>query len=149
LQLALAIEMAYGPCVWLIKLSLFTLLLELFGRLRWMRFMAILGITVTGLIYGAVVVLFGLMCLPREAAEPSQWPYRRAMESAKCTRIRPLIRIVVSLVSITSDLYLIILPLPPVWSLRLPLRKKWAVSTIFLTGLMSDLSPLQAQASFR
>ena len=153
MQLGFAVELAYGPCVWLIKLSLFMLLLELFGRLRWMRYMAITGMTVTGLFYGALMVLSALMCLPRDAAGPSQSASQlassRAVESANCTRILPLIRIAVGIVNITSDLYLILLPLPAVWSLRLPLRKKLGLSTIFLTGSMSDLSPLQAQAPAR
>jgi len=111
--------------------------------------MAITGMTVTGLFYGALMVLSALMCLPRDAAGPSQLASSRAVESANCTRILPLIRIAVGIVNITSDLYLILLPLPAVWSLRLPLRKKLGLSTIFLTGSMSDLSPLQAQAPAR
>ena len=37
-------------------------------------------------------------------------------------------------VSVLSDLYLIILPLPAVWNLQLPLRRKLAVSAMFFTG---------------
>ena len=36
--------------------------------------------------------------------------------------------------SVVSDLYLVILPLPAVWSLQLPFRKKIGVSAMFLTG---------------
>jgi hypothetical protein len=125
------------------------MLLELFGRLRWMRYMAIAGMTVTGLFYGAVVVLFAIVCLPRDGAGPSQSPYLREVNSARCRHVSLVIRLVVGIVNLASDLYLILLPLPAVWSLCLPRRKKLGVSTIFLTGSMSDLSPLQAQAPVR
>ncbi|MCJ1346583.1 hypothetical protein MMC31_004801, partial [Peltigera leucophlebia] len=39
--------------------------------------------------------------------------------------------------NIVSDFYVLVLPLPVVWKLQLPLRKKIAVSAVFMTGLLS------------
>lgn len=140
-------EIIYGPCIWFIKLSLFLLLLELFGRLRWLRYMAIAGMTVTGLFYGATVVVYPVMCSPRGPAPQSQVSYIRALTSEKCRQARLLMNLV-GVINVISDLYLILLPLPAVWSLNLPLRKKIGVSTIFFTGSMSDLFSLQFRIQF-
>lgn len=44
--------------------------------------------------------------------------------------------IVLGVVSLVSDVYLVILPLPAVWKLQLPLGRKIAVSAMFFTGSM-------------
>ena len=59
----------------------------------------------------------------------------RVLTSPKCATSRPLV-IVIGVVSLVSDLYLVILPLPAVWQLQLPLRRKLAVSAMFFTGSM-------------
>jgi hypothetical protein len=137
LQLTLISETTYGPCIWFIKLSLFVFFLELFGRLRWLRYMAVTGMIVTGLFYWATLIVFAAMCAPMGSGPQSQMSYLQALASAKCEDSRPL-TVVTGVVNVVSDLYLILLPLPAVWSLNLPLRKKLGVSMIFLTGFMSD-----------
>ena len=38
-------------------------------------------------------------------------------------------------INLATDIFILVLPLPAIWSLHLPVRKKLAVSAIFLTGL--------------
>lgn len=38
--------------------------------------------------------------------------------------------------NIDSELYVLVLPLPVLWKLQLPLRKKVGVSAVFMTGLL-------------
>jgi hypothetical protein len=106
--------------------------------------MTIAGIVVTGLFYWATLVVFATMCTPSGTGPQSQMSYLQALASAKCERTRPL-TVLTGAFNVVSDLYLILLPLPAVWSLNLPLPKKLGVLTIFLTGLMSVLFSLQLQ----
>lgn len=108
--------------------------------------MTIAGIVVTGLFYWATLVVFATLCAPRGTGTQSQMSYLQALASAKCERTRPL-SVLVGAFNVVSDLYLILLPLPAVWSLNLPLPKKLGVLTIFLTGSMSVCSPFKLQNS--
>lgn len=69
---------------------------------------------------------FGYMCIPR----PGQSWLERA--SGQCKT-----RLVVysqGIVGVISDLYLFILPIPIVWKLQMPLRKKIGICVVFATG---------------
>ena len=47
---------------------------------------------------------------------------------------KPL-NIALGVVNIISDFFILIVPLPAVWSLQLPIKKKVGISAIILTGL--------------
>lgn len=132
-QLSLIIVSIYGPCLWFIKISLFVLYLEIFGLLRWLRYLAFGGMIVTGLFYFASMFAFAILCSPKHGH--SQIAYITALASPQCSKAQPL-STVIGAVSVVSDLYLIVLPLPAVWSLQLSFRRKLGVSAMFLTGFM-------------
>lgn len=44
--------------------------------------------------------------------------------------------VIISAVSVFSDLYVIVIPLPVIWQLHMARRKKIGVSVIFITGLL-------------
>ena len=119
--------------MWFIKLSLFVLYLEIFGRLRWLRYSALIGMIITGLFYFASAIIYAVPCSPRNGH--NQTAYLQAIVSPQCLTTRPMM-VVIGAASVVSDLYLVILPLPAVWSLQLPFRKKIGVSAMFLTGSM-------------
>ncbi|KAL8728927.1 MAG: hypothetical protein Q9181_005175 [Wetmoreana brouardii] len=50
------------------------------------------------------------------------------------------IGVVQSAVGIVSDFYLLIIPIPAVWTLQLPLRKKIGIIGIFMTGLLACMA---------
>ena len=86
---------------------------------------------VTGLFYFASAVVFAVPCSPRSGHD--QAAYFKALASPGFLRTRPLVAVSAA-ASVASDLYLVVLPLPAVWSLQLPFRKKIGVSAMFLTG---------------
>lgn len=90
--------------------------------------------------YFASMIAFIVMCGPKDGQ--SQYSYLSALASDQCTRTHPLI-IMTGVVNVASDLYLIVLPLPAVWALNLPLRRKVGISAIFLTGSMYELPLLK------
>ena len=79
------------------------------------------------------MIVFIVMCGPKHGQ--SQISYISALGGSQCRQTRPLV-IILGVVNIISDLYLILLPLPAVWSLQLPLSRKVGVSAMFLTGFM-------------
>lgn len=132
-QLSLIVEVVYAPCMWFIKLALFVLYLEVFGRLRWLRYLVFAGIIINGLFSVAAMIAFIVMCSPRNGQ--SQFSYISALASPLCTRSRPL-AVALGVANVISDLYLILIPLPAVWSLHLSFGRKIGLSAMFFTGLM-------------
>lgn len=132
MQLALVLEAVYGPFIWSIKLSLFVLYVQVFRPLRWLRYLAYAGAVTTGLLYLAIMVAVIVLCVPRNGGH-SELAYLTALDSPKCSNAQSIV-ILLGVMGLLSDLYLVILPLPAVWKLQLPFRRKLAVSAMFFTG---------------
>ena len=133
LRLSLVSEVIYGPLIWIIKLSLFIMLLELFGLLTWLKVLVWLGIVVSGLFYFAYLIVIVALCAPR--GEQTQLAYLIILATPRCQQ-NPAIILSVGIMNVVSDIYLLVLPLPVIWSLQLPTIKKLGISAIFLTGSM-------------
>ena len=133
LRLSLVQNAVYGPLIWLIKLSVFFLYIEIFGRLRWIKIGAYLGATLSGLYYFGWFITFLVWCTPRETRSPKD--YVHAWGSSRCTWMGPLL-FITGAVNIVSDVYMMFLPLPAIWKLQLPKKKKIGISIVFLTGAM-------------
>ena len=88
----------------------------------------------TGLFYNASMIAYLVVCAPTDGQ--SQFAYISALASPRCTQTRRPLAVIQGAVNVISDLYLIILPLPAVWSLQISFRRKISISAIFLTGMM-------------
>lgn len=124
--------MLYGPAIWMIKLSLFLLILELFGTLKWLRYLVYGGILVTGMVYFSIMIAIAAACSPRKGF--SKGDYLVVIADPKCAR-NDFLNTWPGIFNILSDFYLLVIPLPAVWGLQLPTRKKIGISAMFLTGL--------------
>ena len=122
--------MSYGLTIFFAKLSLFLLYLRLFSPDRWMRVAIYVGIVTNLLVYMAISVAFGIMCLPRHGET-----WQTAPLSARCSRA-PVLGYVNGTFNVLSDFYLLALPIPVIWHLQMPRKKKYSVFAVFLTGLM-------------
>ena len=120
------------PCLFFIKAALFLFYIELFGILRWLRYLAWFGMTFHGLFYTAAMIVISVTCSPRTGQERTDW--LAATISPKCPYM--LLPTVSGAVNVLSDFYLLILPLPALWRLHLPTRKKLEVLAVVLTGSM-------------
>ena len=145
LRLGLVNEAIYGPLIWLVKLSLFLMLLELFGLLTWLRVSVWIGIVITGLFYFSHFVATLALCAPR--GDQSQLSWLKVLSSSTCQANGALF-LPVGIANLVSDIYLILIPLPVIWRLQLPLSKKIGISAIFLTGLMQVAKPLNNSLSW-
>ena len=118
----------YGPTVFFAKLSLFLLYLRIFSPNRTMRLLIYAGISVNLVYYVATAVGMMAFCLPRHG---ESWPL--ALLSQHCHHAITM-TYVQGIFNIVSDLFILVLPIPVVWRLQMPQRKKWGVFAIFATG---------------
>ena len=125
----IVIDLLYGPIIFCTKLCLLLLYYRLFGRHQWMRRLVYLGIGFIFAAYTAQTILYGYLCLPR----PRQ-SWLEAALSPRCHESFVVVGYFGGSFSLASDLYLLLLPLPAVWQLHLPLRKKLGIAGIFMTG---------------
>ncbi len=122
--------MLYGPTVFFAKASLFLLYLRLFHPNQSTKIMIYFGMIFTLVFYAATTATFGVLCIPRSG---ETW-----MESDFSSRCKKSIVMtyVQGIFNVVSDFYLLLLPIPVVWNLQMPLRKKIGVLTIFMAGLL-------------
>ena len=133
LRLSLVNEAIYGPLIWIVKLSLFFMLLELFGLLTWIQISVWLGIVVTGLFYFGYFTATMAICAPK--GEQTQLAWLTILATPRCQE-NPAMILSIGIMNVLSDVYLLILPLPVILGLQLPKMKKLGVLAIFLTGTM-------------
>ena len=76
-------------------------------------------------------ILFGALCAPRDGQ-----PYIVQYSSPLCRDNADNLTLALTVVNLVSDLYLLSLPLPLVWKLQLPAKRKFGLITIFLTGIL-------------
>lgn len=106
------------------------LLNQVFGLLRWMKICIWLGVIVcSGWYLTDVIVAFSL-CGPSGGLN-----WLQSSKTARCLRLTS-VGIAQSGFNVLSDFYLLIIPIPAVWSLQMPTRKKVGVCAIFMTGLL-------------
>lgn len=128
-KMIIVIDLLYGPIAFCAKLSLFLLYYRLFARHRWMRNLVYLGIASVGVMYMASMIVYGYLCLPRRGQS-----WIEAGFSSRCHKQFIMIGYVRGPFNLLSDLYLLLLPLPAIWQLHMPLRKKIGIAGIFFTG---------------
>lgn len=78
--------------------------------------------------YISVLFVFIFACVPRAK-------FWKPMISGKCINV-DVAMISTSVINLVSDLGILILPLLPIWSLQMPLKRKIGVGSIFATGAL-------------
>ena len=132
LKLSLTSEVFGGPILFFIKSSLFLLYLEIFSSLRWLRLSVYLGLWVTGLFYLSTVIAYLVLCAPKSN---TQTGLLLGLSSHKCLSQAQALNVVIGAFNLASDIYLLGIPLPAVWSLQMALKRKIGILMIFLTGV--------------
>ncbi|KAL9007966.1 MAG: hypothetical protein Q9173_006864 [Seirophora scorigena] len=128
----LVVVTLYGPAIFLVKLALFLLFLDLFGRLRWLRWLVYLGILVTGCFYVSGPIVVFTLCAP----SPGNSWLGMSFES-KCGNGLQDYGVAQGTMNLVSDFYLLVVPIPAVLALQLPKKKKIGVTAIFMTGFLA------------
>ena len=121
--------MTYGPTVFFAKLSLFSLYLRLFHPAYRTRILIHFGILITFLSYTAITVAEGVLCIPRSGESWVEVAFTRCLKDV-------YVGFVLGLFNVVSNFYILILPIPVIWQLQMPTRKKIGVCAIFMTGIL-------------
>ncbi|KAF2269661.1 hypothetical protein CC78DRAFT_236831 [Lojkania enalia] len=131
----LVFSIALGPVLWVLKLTLFCMIITAFGSIRWLKNCAYVGIIVTGLFFAAHTIIVTISCGPRPGTDGAS--YLNGLNRAECsssTGINAIFSIITSVVNFSSDIYLLLIPLPSVHALRLPPKQKLGIYVIMLSG---------------
>ncbi|KAI1772253.1 hypothetical protein F4818DRAFT_180413 [Hypoxylon cercidicola] len=136
---SLLVEILLPLALCFVKNSLLILYLKIFSLLRWIRIATILGIVVITAFYLSLSIAFASMCSPSTGA--SQLDFLYAFVSDTCSRTRILV-VTQGVGNVLTDLFLLILPMPAVWALQMPLKRKLAVSAMFSIGICACASSI-------
>ena len=125
-------EILYQPFVWFVKLPLFLMLYKIFGRLRWMRWAVYLGLLATTLFAIASVTVAAVYYTP--LANNAQSDIMNNLERPLGWLRNESPSYEMAALNLANDLFLLILPMPVVWSLNVPVRKRISISAMFFLG---------------
>lgn len=113
-----------------IKLTYFLFYWPIFHPLRWARIAIWIGAVANTLFYLARFILQLAFAVPR----PGENLVTHA--TGKLYKHSIALQVPTGALSVAFDLYILILPLWGVWTLKLNLKQKFGVSIVFLTGIM-------------
>ncbi|KAK6082994.1 hypothetical protein SCUP515_02228 [Seiridium cupressi] len=142
IMLSLLLELIAPLAICAVKISVLTLYLRIFGSsLIWMRVTCVVGIVLLLGYHISFTTAFGVMCAPDSKAGYSQVALLMAFVSDKCVRTRILV-LLMGIGNTLCDLVLLLLPLPVIWNLQMPLRRKLKTSAVFLIGISACIASL-------
>ncbi|KAI1810611.1 hypothetical protein GGS20DRAFT_167985 [Poronia punctata] len=123
----------------LIKVSLLALYLRIFSPLPRLRFMIWAGM-VAVVVFCVVVVFTTLgVCTPER---PANLDIGSLTVPRRCMKVLPTITTAGTIFSVITDIYILVIPIHIIPSLKLSRRRKAAVGSVFLLGLFACLAGL-------
>ncbi|KAG7001477.1 hypothetical protein G7Y79_00031g065920 [Physcia stellaris] len=121
-----------GPTLFLAKLSVLLLYLELFKVDDQARIAIAIGVATIAAQGIATIVGNTVLCVPKPGGN---WMLKASTHG--CTKTATAFGVATGTLSVFNDIYILWIPLPIIWQLHLPTRKKVGVSIIFITGLFA------------
>ena len=110
------------------------MLLKIFGRLKWLRYLSWVAIAVIGAFYFSITVSTAVIASPRTGGGVIDYLEAQDGLSVNSQHVQSLVQ---GGFNFCSDLFILILPMPAIWTRNLATVKKIGISAIFLTGIMS------------
>ncbi|KAJ5945493.1 hypothetical protein N7454_002332 [Penicillium verhagenii] len=116
------------------KSSFFLMYLEMFRTITWQRYAIYFGLFMNWAFYAAILVTILSYTTPAPgqtwAQEFSSLRYDRTLNWA----------IPISSGNLIIDLYILVLPMAPIWNLQMRIKKRLGVMFIFATGLLACIA---------
>ncbi|KAA6414778.1 MAG: hypothetical protein FRX48_01528 [Lasallia pustulata] len=122
----------YNPLCLAAKLSLYLLYLRIFNPSVRTTYLVYIGITFTAVFHTASLLNNVISCTPRGGHT-----FLEAVANPKCTVSAITVGIVRAAINALIDFFMLYIPMPVVWTLQLPMRRKIGVCAIFMTGLLA------------
>lgn len=118
------------PALGLIKSTLFIQYYALFWPLRWVRISVWIGATLSTVYYAAISIVAFVLASP--------WPGESMLEGILSWHSTAYARFSTTtfVIGMLVDIYLLVLPIKAVSTLRMRTRKKIGVVVVFLTGTL-------------
>ena len=107
---------------------------EIFGCLKWFKRLAEYWVFLIGAFNAATMIYLIVQCVPRTGF--GLLDYLAAIAASACSIGNKPINFAGGIVNVCNDLFILVLPMPAIWSLQIPIRKKIGITMMFLTGLM-------------
>ena len=101
------------------------------------RIMVAIGIIIITSQCLAGIIANAILCVPKPGVS-----WEIADDTHNCIVVSDLLGVILGAVSVFSDLFVILNPIPVVWQLQLPIRKRIGISVIFITGILWVCFPL-------
>ena len=111
------------------KLSIFLLYLQVYRPNRTLTYLIYFGIVFVSLFYTAAMITFAV----RNFSKHGQSLLASGLFD-KANRI-PL-GVMQGAVNVATDFYILSIPIPGVWRLQIPIRRKIGICSMFTTGLL-------------
>ena len=130
MQLRFTSRIAQSTAFFSSRLPIFFLYLRLFGRRKGVKYAVYVGLVVNLVLHVIVIALVAHYCSP---ASGYAWGVPKYLQYCKKAAAEPILQ---GVTNVVLDLYIFILPLPIIWNLQMPFRKRIGVIAIFTTGSM-------------
>ncbi|OTA92255.1 hypothetical protein M434DRAFT_32044 [Hypoxylon sp. CO27-5] len=124
----------YGPAMWFAKTAILTMYLRVFNVIGWMRWCCHLGIVFLFCAYWSLVPVSVVYNFPHGANE--HWDLTLTLSSA----LAQLPFVIMGLISVVSDLYILILPFPILLKLQVSWKRKIGLCLVFITAAIGIVS---------
>jgi hypothetical protein len=113
--------------MWSSKIPILILYIKLFGVKVWLRWLCWGLIVLTSILFTAGAGYTCGMCDNRGRAFTPEFLFQ-------CSNASSRSGVALGTVAIVTDIFIFIIPLPIIASLKLPTRRKWALALVFITG---------------
>lgn len=130
LQKLLYLQVGYLLAILFTKLSLFWMYLRVFSPNIRTRYLIHFGTVIVVLFYIACLLVLIISWTPRR-----EETWMQAVNSNDAGR-NLVLTYVMAAFNVVSDFYILVLPLPVVWRLQMPMRRKVGIYGVLMTGFM-------------
>lgn len=127
-QQSAIVNFIYAPAAWCGRAAIFLTYIRLFGTKKWLRWASYFGMIVLIPVH-LILPVVETYCILRNDRKYDI----KLVSSCSIGEVPAIIQGVFGLV---ADIYLLILPLPVTFSISLPLKKRVALSAMFLTAFL-------------
>lgn len=124
-----AIDLVYNPGIFFAKAAILALYLRIFATTRRMRHLVYFPLVLLALVYAAMIPVATVFCTPRTGEHWDIFLLEKCHSTAT-------LAIVQGVFGLASDIYIFILPLPMIYNLHLPSRKKLGLLLVFMAGIL-------------
>ncbi|KAI9830791.1 MAG: hypothetical protein M1826_004425 [Phylliscum demangeonii] len=133
-QLSNVLQVMYPALTFVVKLSILMLYYRIFAPSRGTKRFITLIMTVLLGFYTANMFVKIFLCSPRQRIWDKSVP-------GHCANLAQLY-LATAIVNVVSDFYILVLPLPSIWHLQIPLRRRLGLISVFSAGLFACVSSI-------